>query len=101
MSLSLEEACRKFLASGACADTLCELANACRERAKTERPMLTWLGLDSLCRSLGAPMYDRPVTSVETDKLSARLRPLVEVIARSPSDADLIEGHAAELRDLL
>jgi len=77
------------------------LANACRGRAKSDRPTLTWLGLDSLFRSLARRIDDRAVETNEAGELTRRLEPLAYAIARPQCEPETIEEHVVALRELL
>ena len=101
MNRKVEESCKRLLDSGASAVALYDLANACRDKAKKERPTLTWLGLESLFRSLDTSIDDRAVSAAETDRMTHQLKPLLQALGKESLDPAAIEGHVAALRALL
>ena len=101
MSKPVEAVCSELVRNGVSCDGLYELANACRASAKTATPILPWLGLDGFFRGLANSIHDRPVPTPEIDRLTARLRPILETLSRPFDGPAVIEKALVLLRDLL
>ena len=101
MSKPIEAVCSELVRNGVSCDGLYELANACRASAKTATTILPWLGLEGLFRGLANSIHDRPVPTPEIDRLSARLRPILETLSKPFDGPAVIEKALVPLRDLL
>jgi hypothetical protein len=79
--------------------------NAQNERSPRARQTQTqapaWLGLDGLFRGLANSIHDRPVWTPEIDRLTTRLRPILETLSKPFDGPAVIEKALFPLRDLL
>jgi hypothetical protein len=101
MSKPVEVVCSELLRKGVSCDGLFDLANACRAKAKSATPILPWLGLEGLFRGLANSIHDRPVQTPEIERLTTRLRPILETLSKPFDDPAIIEKTLVSLRDLL
>lgn len=86
-----------------CAETLLELAAACRDYSRQEgAQVVTALALAHLFLGNGNFIDDRPVTTAETAKLAHRLSPLLDLLAQGRiSEPEAITEQLSGLRDLI
>ena len=101
MSKPVEAVCSELLRNGVSCVGLYELADACRATARTDSPILFWLGLERLFRGLATSIDDRPVPTPEIDRLTTRLRPILEMLSKPFDGPAVIEKALVPLRDLL
>ena len=67
-----------------CADTLLKLAEACRKDAGDAKvgPALSPLALAEFFGRIGDELSDRPSPTAKVNNLAARLKPLLDTLAR-------------------
>lgn len=93
--------CNKLLAEGVSADGLIDLACACRENARRSSPVLLWLGLENLFRTVAKSIDDRGVPTSEIDDITSQLRRILQQLTTPRVAQPDVENSLTQLRELL